>query len=81
MAENPYIDAIKALDAMEHEVQDGFELDFLTSNLARVRQYGDGTRFSSKQQACIRRMVETYLGAHQAAEWFHGQRSMFQETG
>ena len=71
-----YVAALRALDAMDAAVQDGFETDFLVSNLARVQQYGDRIRFSPKQQAVIRTMVEQYLGAAQAAEWFHGQQRL-----
>ena len=71
-----YVAALRALDGMDAEVQDGFEVDFLASNLERVQQYGARTRFSAKQQAVIRKMAEQYLGAAQAAEWFHGQQRL-----
>lgn len=63
-----YIQAIRELDAMEQEVKDGFELDFITGNIQRIEQYGDRTRFSDKQKAVIRRMAEAYLGNAYAAE-------------
>ena len=71
-----YVTALRALDAMDAEVQDGFETDFLASNLARVQQYEDRTRFSAKQQAVIRKMVEQYLGAGVLAELL-GQMPLF----
>jgi ribonuclease HI len=63
-----YANAIRDLDAMDAELADGFELDFVVSNLARVQQYGDTTRFSDKQRAVIARLVLKYLGAEREAE-------------
>lgn len=71
-----YVAAVKALDTMDAALaalDDGFETNFIISMMERITQYGDRTYISEKQQAVIRRMVETYLGVEQAAEWFHGQ--------
>jgi hypothetical protein len=71
-----YIAAIQALDAMEQAVTPGFETEFLESTLARIAQYGDRTRLSDKQKACIRKMVEAYLSEEQAAA-LAGQQPLF----
>jgi ribonuclease HI len=56
-----YSQAIRDLDAMDAELEEGFETDFVVSNLARVNQYGDGTHFSDKQRAVIVRLAGKYL--------------------
>jgi hypothetical protein len=72
--DNPYVAALRAIDAAEAEVNDGFEADFLADNLARIAQYGEETRFSDKQQAVIRRLTACYLGQEREAELAGQQR-------
>ena len=72
-----YIEALRALDVMEKEVQDGFETGFWRSNLARIRDEGaDRVTFSAKDQACIRTLVETYFSPERAAELFYAQERL-----
>ena len=63
-----FAEAIRDLDAMPDELEDGFEADFVISNLERIAKYGDDTRFSDKQKAVIIKLVEKYLGVGRAAE-------------
>lgn len=63
-----YIAALQALDTMERELADGFETEFVVSNLARIAQYGEQTRFSDKQKKVIQALVEDYLGEAHAKE-------------
>ena len=68
----PYLEALYALDRMDQELADGFEVDFVASNLARVQQYGPRTRWRPKQLTVIKQLTDRYLPAL-AAELFHGQ--------
>lgn len=63
-----YVQALRDINALDREVQAGFEAEFLASAMTRIAQYGDATRFSAKQRAVIRRMTETYLTTERAAE-------------
>lgn len=55
------IQAIKDLDTMEAELDDGFEVRFVADYMERIHT-GQHISFSPKQEAQVIRLVGKYLG-------------------
>lgn len=69
-----YITALRALDSMPQSVEDGFETDFLSSNMERLATYGNRLYLSDKQRGVIFRMADKYLPEHDVLDMFGQMR-------